>query len=77
MNLYRRTVAGFLETHTLETAFNDMDGRTVIYWEDEEDKEFLEGMRLMHGKDYILKRSCNYISYDMWQWFTYNPKVHY
>lgn len=77
MNLYRRTPMGFLETHTLDTALQHMTNRSVIYYENPEDRDVLEGMMLMHGVQYILKKSCNYVTYDQWEWFTYSPRKHY
>lgn len=77
MKLYRRTLAGFLETHTLETAFDHMTDESVIYYTDRQDREFLEGVRLMHNQSYTLKPSTNFLRKDMWEWFTYNPKGHF
>lgn len=77
MKLYRRTPMGFLETHSLETAFDLMTDKSTIYYIDRDDREFLEGLRLMHGMSYILKPSINFTSYDTWEWFTYNPRPHF
>lgn len=77
MKLYRRTPMGYLETHTLGTALDHMTDSSIIYYENKEDKEVLEGMRLMHGVNYKLRPSCDYVTYDQWEWFTYNPRKHY
>lgn len=77
MKLYRRTLTGYLETHTLETAFDHLTNRSIIHYETLEEREFLEGMRLMHGLDYVIKQSCNFTSFDQWEWFTYNPRKHF
>lgn len=77
MNLYRRTLAGYLETHNLETAGHLLSDDSVIYTDNPDDKEMLEGMRLIVGCNYKVKRSCDYLRIHAWEWFTYNPRKHH
>lgn len=77
MILYRRTLSGYLEKHTLETAGDLLTDDSFIYTKDREDKEMLEGMRLIVGKNYKVRYSHEFLSINMWEWFTYNPRDHF
>ena len=77
MNLYRRTLSGFLEKHTLTTAGDLLTADSIIYCETKDDREMLEGMRLIIGANYTVKWSGNFVYGDQWQWFTYNPRGHF
>lgn len=77
MNLYRRTLSGFLETHNLETAGELLTEDSFIYTDNREDKEMLEGMRLIVGKNYKVRMSHDFLMINQWEWFTYNPRKHF
>lgn len=77
MILYRRTLTGYLEKHTLETAGHLLSEDSVIYTDNRDDREMLEGMRLIVGKNYRVKRSYDFARIHQWEWFTYNPRKHF
>lgn len=77
MNLYRRTLSGFLETHNLETAGELLAEDSYIYTDNRDDKEMLEGMRLIVGKNYKVRMSHDFLMINQWEWFTYNPRKHF
>lgn len=77
MNLYRRTLSGYLEKHSLESAGDLLTEDSFIYTENLDDKEMLEGMRLIVGKNYKVRLSHDFLMLDRWEWFTYNPRKHF
>lgn len=77
MNLYRRTLSGYLEKHSLESAGDLLTENSHIYTDSREDKEMLDGLRLILGMDYSVHLSQNFLMINQWEWFTYDPRKHF